>query len=108
VIELRKVLTQNDMTLYSGPGNIHSDLEVAKRTGLRHTVAQGMMTMAYASELLARIHGDAWIERGEMSVKFVGLVYAGDEVTIRVDGEKVEAVNQRGEPVMVGEGRLRL
>ncbi len=108
--ELTKHVTQQDMTRYSGPGNIHSDVEVAKRTGLDATVAQGMMTLAYASELLTRMHGLEWIERGEMSVKFIGLVYAEDTVTVRANdsGEsyEIEAVNQRGEKVMVGTARL--
>ena len=86
--------------------------EVARATGLDATVAQGMMTLAYASELLTRAHGRAWLERGEISVKFIGLVYAGDTITVR--GRETEpgawevgAENQRGEPVMVGEARIR-
>lgn len=104
--QARKVVTQQDMTRYSGEGNIHSDLEVARRTGLDATIAQGMMTLAYASELLTKIHGAAWLERGEISVKFVAPVYAGDAVTVRVEGEKVTAENQEGRIVMAGEARL--
>ncbi len=109
--ELTKHVTQDDMTLYSGPGNIHSDIEVAKRTGLDAPIAQGMQTLAYASELLTRICGSEWLERGEISVKFIKPVYAEDDVTVTAtesaDGYEVEARNQHGETLMVGTASLR-
>jgi acyl dehydratase len=109
--ELTKHVSQDDMTLYSGPGNIHSDLEVAKRTGLDATIAQGMMTLAFASELMTNVCGPDWIERGELSVKFTKPVVAEDDVTIRADetaeGYDVTAVNRSGETLMVGTARLR-
>ena len=105
-MELTKHVTQDDMTLYSGPGNIHSDIEVAKRTGLDAPIAQGMMTLAFASELMTRIHGPAWLERGEISVKFTKPVFADDTVTLTASegesGHEITAVNQRGETLMVG------
>ena len=111
-MDLTKHVTQDDMTLYSGPGNIHSDVEVAKRTGLDAPIAQGMQTLAYASELLTRICGAEWLERGEISVKFVKPVYAEDDVTVTAaetsDGYEVEARNQHGETLMVGSARVRL
>jgi acyl dehydratase len=110
VIELTKHITQDDMTLYSGPGNIHSDLEVAKRTGLEATIAQGMMTLAYASELMTRACGTVWLECGEISVTFTKPVYADDVVTVRAepsdDGYEVMATNQDGETLMVGTARI--
>jgi acyl dehydratase len=111
VMELTKHVTQDDMTLYSGPGNIHSDIEVARRTGLDAPIAQGMQTLAYASELLTRICGDAWLERGEISVKFIKPVLAEDDVTVTAHetphGYDVEARNQHDETLMVGTARLR-
>ena len=109
-MELTKHVTQEDMTLYSGPGNIHSDIEVAKRTGLDAPIAQGMMTLAFASEFMTRIHGPAWLERGEISVKFTKPVVAEDTVTLTArDGEsghEITAVNQHGETLMVGTATL--
>src|SRR5438105_14873735 len=108
---LVKDVTQDDMTLYSGPGNIHSDIEVARRTGLDAPIAQGMQTLAFASELLTRICGAAWLERGEISVKFIKPVYAEDDVTVTAleskDGYDVEAKNQHADTLMVGTARLR-
>lgn len=111
-MQLHKHVTQDDMTRYSGPGNIHSDAEVARRTGLDAPIAQGMMTLAYASELLTVIAGPEWLERGEIAVKFTAPVYAGDDVTASAEETspqtyEVRAVNQRGELVMVGEAVLR-
>lgn len=110
-MELTKHVTQEDMTLYSGPGNIHSDIEVAKRTGLDAPIAQGMMTLAYASELMTQIYGPAWLERGEISLKFTKPVYAGDDVTVEATelggGHEVVARSQSGETLMVGEAKLR-
>lgn len=110
-MELNKHVTQDDMTLYSGPGNIHSDIDVAKRTGLDATIAQGVMTLAFASELMTRLHGAAWIERGEISVTFTKPVFADDTVTVSAteieDGHTIEAKNQHGDLVMVGTATLR-
>ncbi len=110
-MELTKHVTQDDMTLYSGPGNIHSDIEVARRTGLDATIAQGMMTLAYASELMTEVYGRAWLERGEISVKFTKPVLAGDTVTVtaaeNAEGYDVTATNQLGDAVMAGSARLR-
>lgn len=109
-MELTKRVTQDDMTLYSGPGNIHSDVEVARSVGLDAPIAQGMQTLAYASELLTQICGPDWLERGELLVKFTKPVYAGDTVTVRASDEgpyAIEATNQDGDVVMVGEAHLR-
>ena len=110
-MEITKHVTQDDMTLYSGPGNIHSDIEVAKRTGLHAPIAQGMQTLAFASELMTKVCGDAWLERGDVSVKFTKPVFAGDTVTVAASGGddvwEVTATNQDGEVLMVGEARLR-
>ena len=110
-MELTKHVTQDDMTLYSGPGNIHSDIEVAKRTGLDAPIAQGMQTLAFASELLTRICGADWLRGGEISVKFIKPVLAEDDVTITVleaqEGYDLEARNQHGDTLMVGTARLR-
>ena len=108
---LTKHVTQDDMTLYSGPGNIHSDVEVARRTGLDAPIAQGMQTLAFASELMTRVHGDQWLERGELSVKFTKPVFAEDVVTVTAapsgEAHEVQAHNQHGDLLMVGEARLR-
>lgn len=110
--ELAKTVTQEAMTRYSGEGNIHSDLDVARSIGLETTIAQGMQTLAYASELLTRMCGREWLERGEISVTFTKPVRAGEEVTVSAapsgdGGHEIRATNQDGDLVMVGTARLR-
>ena len=99
--ELVKIVSQDDMSRYSGPGNIHSDIEVAKRTGLDAPIAQGMHTLAFASELMTIVCGDAWVSKGEIAVKFTKPVFAGDTVTVSAaeagEGYEVEARNQHGD-----------
>jgi acyl dehydratase len=108
---LTKHVTQDDMTLYSGPGNIHSDTDVARRTGLDAPIAQGMQTLAFASELMTKVCGDEWLSRGEISVTFTKPVFAGDMVVVGAeetgDVYEVKAHNQHGDLLMVGEARLR-
>jgi acyl dehydratase len=110
-MELTKHVTQDDMTLYSGPENIHSDVEVARRTGLEAPIAQGMQTLAFASELMTKLCGARWLERGEISVKFVKPVFAEDTVNVTASEDagawEIEAKNQHGDVLMVGEARLR-
>jgi len=107
---ITKHVTQDDMSLYSGPGNIHSDLEVARRTGLDATIAQGMQTLAFASELMTNVHGSAWLERGRISVTFTKPVFSGDTVTVEATeadgGHEITARNQHGDTLMVGKATL--
>lgn len=109
-MELVREVAQEDMTRYSGPGNIHSDLEVARSIGLETTIAQGMQTLAYASELMTRVCGREWLERGGISATFTKPVRAGDTVTVGAepdgDGYAIEARNQDGDVVMVGRAAL--
>ena len=109
--ELIRRVTQDDMTRYSREGNIHSDLEVARSVGLDRTIAQGMMTLAYASELMTSVCGAEWLERGRISVKFTVPVYAGDVVRLTAepgpDGSYgISATNQDDVVVMAGEASL--
>lgn len=104
-------VTQEDMSRYSGPGNIHSDVESAKRAGLDAPIAQGMMTLAYASELMNQLAGRDWTVRGELDVKFTAPVYAGDTITAEAEadgtGWNVRATNQDGALVMVGRAAMK-
>jgi acyl dehydratase len=84
---------------------------VAKRTGLDRTIAQGVQTLAFASELMTRMCGRAWLERGEISVKFTKPVFAGDTITVAAAGGddqyEITATNQHGDLVMAGDAVLR-
>lgn len=77
-----KVMTQEQMTVYAGTDwkNIHTDLEVAQKAGLATTVASGLQTVAYLSELMTLFCGEGWRNGGKLAVAFVSPVFLGDTV----------------------------
>jgi len=82
---LAKELPQRRIDVYSGvrPRSIHTDEDWARQKGFRTTLAQGMMSTAYVSEMMTRLLGAGFIKGGTMSVAFVQPVYAGDRLTVR-------------------------
>jgi acyl dehydratase len=82
---LEKELTQRHIDAYSGvrAKSIHSDEAWARSKGFRTTLAQGMMSTAYISEMMMELLGAGFIRGGAMSVAFVQPVYAGDRLTVR-------------------------
>ena len=82
---LEKELTQRHIDAYSGvrTRSIHTDEAWARRKGFRTTLAQGMMSTAYVSEMMTRLLGAGFVRGGTMSLAFVQPVYAGDRLTVR-------------------------
>jgi len=82
---LDKELTQRHIDAYSGvrTRSIHTDEAWARRKGFRTTLAQGMMSTAYVSEMMTRLFGAGFVRGGTMSMAFVQPVYAGDRLTVR-------------------------
>jgi 3-hydroxybutyryl-CoA dehydratase len=82
---LEKELTQRHIDAYSGvrTRSIHTDPAWARQKGFRTTLAQGMMSTAYVSEMMVRLLGAGFIRGGTMSVAFVQPVYAGDRLSVR-------------------------
>jgi acyl dehydratase len=63
--------------------SIHTDEAWAKAKGFRTTLAQGMMSTAYVSEMMTALCGAGFIKGGGMSMAFTRPVYAGDRLTVR-------------------------
>jgi acyl dehydratase len=82
---LEKEITQRHIDAYSGvrARSIHTDEAWARAKGFRTTLAQGMMSTAYVSEMMTRLLGAGFVKGGTMSVAFVQPVYAGDRLTVR-------------------------
>src|SRR5205807_7917515 len=82
---LDKEISQRRIDAYSGvrPLSIHTDEAWARQKGFRTTLAQGMMSTAYVSEMMTRLLGAGFIKGGTMAVAFVKPVYAGDRLTVR-------------------------
>jgi acyl dehydratase len=114
---LEKELTQRHIDAYSGvrTRSIHTDEGWARAKGFRTTLAQGMMSTAYVSEMLTRLLGAGFVRGGTMSVAFVQPVYAGDRLTVhgvvkdlRPEADATRVVvevwceNQHGQKTAVG------
>src|SRR5258706_4885128 len=82
---LAKELTQRRIDVFSGVKrrSIQSDEAWARQKGFRTTLAQGMMSTAYVSEMMTRLLGAGFVKGGTMSVAFIKPVYAGDRLTVR-------------------------
>jgi acyl dehydratase len=82
---LVKEISQRQIDAYSGvrPRSIHTDPAWAAAKGFRAPLAQGMMSTAYASELMTALCGEGFVKGGTISMVFVKPVYAGDRLTVR-------------------------
>jgi len=81
---ISKTISQRQIDCYSGvrPKSIHTDAEWARKKGFPNTLAQGMMSTAYVSEMMVTLLGEGYIKGGKMSVKFVKPVITGDTLTM--------------------------
>jgi acyl dehydratase len=78
-------VTEELVRAYSRRGNFHSDAETAASLGMPGLVAQGVQVVGPAYNILLAEWGDDFLEHGELDVRFVGMVVAGDAVEARVD-----------------------
>jgi acyl dehydratase len=101
LVPLAKTIRQDQIAVFSMVGkhfrNIHTDIAVAHKAGLRDTLAQGMMESIYLTELLTGFFGAAWFTTGWQKVKFIRPVFSGETVTAAgvVTGEQKEAAGTR-------------
>ena len=82
-----KEINQERLNAYakaSGDDNpLHLDPEFAAGTQFGGIIAQGMLTLAFISEMMAAAHGRDWLESGSLRVRFKGAAYLGDRVVAR-------------------------
>jgi acyl dehydratase len=83
-----RTLTQAKMTAYSEDSvnalrgqSIHTDAAVAKAKGYPDSVAQGLMSADYISELMTHQMDQGWLRHGRLSLVFVRPVICGDMLT---------------------------
>ena len=116
-----KAITQEKINAYaiaSEDGNpLHTDPVFAAGTQFGGTIAHGMLTMAYVSEMLTTAFGQRWLEVGRLKVRFRAPARPGDTVTVsgRVrqvkDGRatcQIEAHSQAQEVLLTGEAEVSL
>ncbi len=112
---LRKVITMEKMSRYSGAGNIHSDDKTAQERGLGGAIVQGGQLVGYLDEMMVRVLGEGFVRGGEIAVTFIQAARPGDTLVTRgavksrtvVDGrERVDCEvwieNDKGEKLTVG------
>jgi len=78
-------ITEDLVRAYSRRGNFHSDADTAAALGLPGLVAQGVQVAGPAYGLLLDEWGDEFLAHGEIDLRFVGIVVAGETVTATVD-----------------------
>ena len=120
---LVKDVSQRRIDAYSGvrPRSIHTDEAWAHAKGFRTTLAQGMMSTAYVSQMMIRLLGAGFVRGGTLSMAFIAPVHAGDRLTVhgvirekRAEGTGTRVVvevwceNQLGEKTAVGTATGRL
>jgi acyl dehydratase len=103
-------ITDDAIRAYSRRGNYHSDASTAAELGLPGLVAQGMQVAGAAYGELLDAWGDDFLEHGEIELRFVGTVLAGNVVDaeVEIDGDDAHLeIVQRGDgrTVVVGTAR---
>ncbi|MDP2936944.1 MAG: MaoC family dehydratase [Dehalococcoidia bacterium] len=117
---VRKQITQEKINQYaeaSGDFNpLHIDPDFAKGTFYGGTIAHGLLSLAYISEMMTKAFAKGWLAGGKLTVSFLAPVRPGDTITARglvkqkkEEGGQRQVVcevyceNQKGERVVSGE-----
>jgi acyl dehydratase len=76
---------------YSRRGNYHSDPALSAELQLPGLVAQGVQAAGPAYGLLLDTWGEEFLAHGEIDMRFVGIVLAGETVAARVEVDTDDA-----------------
>ena len=105
-------VTEDLIRAYSRRGNFHSDAETAAALGMPGLVAQGVQVAGPAYGMLLDAWGEEFLEHGEIDLRFVGMVVAGDTIDARIEiaadleGAVIEVTNtSAGRAAVVGQAR---
>jgi acyl dehydratase len=104
------VITDELVRAYSRRGNYHSDPALSADLQLPGLVAQGVQAAGPAYGALLDAWGEEFLAHGEIEMRFVGIVLAGNTVdaTVDIDGDDAtfEVVNSTaGRSAAVGTAR---
>lgn len=75
---------------YDTGESVHCFPEVAKRKGFPRAIAQGLMSHAYISQLIAERFGEQVFARSRVNVKFLKPTPEGDTLTVGGTVKRVE------------------
>ena len=114
---IRKVVKLENMRLFSfwTTRTMHTDWEIAKKSGVPAPIAQGLMSHAYICEMCAGFFGESWFKTGKVDVRFVAYTVPGDRISVKgtvkqkiAEGDAIRLIcdvwceNQAGEKTCVG------
>lgn len=87
---------------------IHVDPDYSAKGPFGGTIAHGLMTLAYAAQVLNAWTDGAFDQVGEIEVAFVGPVFVGEQIRITAEVESVDAdsVAHCGLLCMAGERKI--
>ncbi len=115
VAPVTRALPQSRIDAYAdaaGDHNpVHIDAAFAATTPFGGTIAHGMLVLALIAEMMHAAHGEAWVARGRLKVRFKAPTRAGDTITasatVAREGDEgveyaVQCANERGETVIEG------
>ena len=105
-------ITEELVRAYSRRGNYHSEPTMSADLKLPGLVAQGVQAGGPAYGVLLDEWGEEFLAHGEIEMRFVGIVFAGDTVdaVVDVDGESAtfEVANTTGaRTAVIGTARIR-
>lgn len=118
---LTKEVRQAQMSVFTGvefhKQGIHTNLDIAKKAGLRDCIAQGMMESCWVSQYLSRLFGESFLSTGRHFSTYLMPIYPKDAITIQglvtscveeADGKRIEVeywlTNQNRQTTAVGYG----
>ena len=112
---LDRTLSQDRINAYADAAGDHNPIHIdpvfAAATPFGGTIAHGMLVLALIGEMMHGAHGDAWLDRGRVKVRFKAPTRPGDTVTASAGEAKqtadgveyaVQCVNQRGDVLIEG------
>jgi hypothetical protein len=85
---LAKTITFPQLLVYStldhpeARRSIHTDYEIAARAGLAAPLVQGQQLACHVAEAMSGFFGASWYEAGELRIKFLGAVCAGERIEV--------------------------
>jgi acyl dehydratase len=102
-------VTEELVRAYSRRGNFHSDPETAAALGMPGLVAQGVQIAGPAYGMLLDAWGEDFLAHGEIDLRFVGMVVAGEtieagiEIAADLEGAVIDVMNvSSGRAAVVG------
>lgn len=122
-----RTITQERLNYFSGgfpkgpdwpAKNIHTDLQTAKKAGLKCVAASGAMFEGHLIDLMVDLFGERWLTYGAMSLSFINIMDRDDtllpKAVVKAKKSLISQIeftleicceNQHGMKVVVGTGR---